>query len=171
MHALASQISDPVTIFAFLPGCSSSTIGLQHLFPILLTWQLTQVKSKWENIHWEKPCQLLSITTLAAQRAAKPLHCLKKKGISPDVVKYLEQTPSVDQLKILLSQLGFNSAREMMRTKEVIYKELALGEENVTEQQLFEAMAANPKLIERPIVVKGDKAAMGRPPEQVLDIL
>ncbi len=116
----------------------------------------------------------MSVTIYHNPRCSKSrqtLTLLEEKGISPDVVKYLEQTPSVDQLKILLSQLGFNSAREMMRTKEVIYKELALGEENVTEQQLFEAMAANPKLIERPIVVKGDKAAMGRPPEQVLDIL
>ncbi|MGF1716358.1 arsenate reductase (glutaredoxin) [Photobacterium chitinilyticum] len=116
----------------------------------------------------------MSVTIYHNPRCSKSrqtLTLLEEKGINPDVVKYLEQTPSVDQLKTLLSQLGFNSAREMMRTKEVIYKELALGEENVTEQQLFEAMAANPKLIERPIVVKGDKAAMGRPPEQVLDIL
>ena len=116
----------------------------------------------------------MSVTIYHNPRCSKSrqtLTLLEEKGINPDVVNYLEQTPSVDQLKTLLSQLGFNSAREMMRTKEVIYKELALGEENVTEQQLFEAMAANPKLIERPIVVKGDKAAMGRPPEQVLDIL
>ncbi|OLQ75067.1 arsenate reductase (glutaredoxin) [Photobacterium proteolyticum] len=116
----------------------------------------------------------MSVTIYHNPRCSKSrqtLALLEENGITPDVVKYLEQTPSVDQLKILLSQLGYSSARDMMRTKEAIYKELALGEESVTEQQLFEAMAENPKLIERPIVVKGDKAAMGRPPEQVLDIL
>lgn len=116
----------------------------------------------------------MSVTIYHNPRCSKSrqtLALLEEKGISPDVVKYLEQTPDVGQLKTLLSQLGYSSAREMMRTKETLYKELALGEESVTEQQLFEAMAENPKLIERPIVVKGDKAAMGRPPEQVLDIL
>lgn len=116
----------------------------------------------------------MSVTIYHNPRCSKSrqtLALLEENGITPDVVKYLEQTPSVDQLKVLLSQLGYSSARDMMRTKETVYKELALGEESVTEQQLFEAMAENPKLIERPIVVKGDKAAMGRPPEQVLDIL
>ncbi|MGF1733327.1 arsenate reductase (glutaredoxin) [Photobacterium kasasachensis] len=116
----------------------------------------------------------MSVTIYHNPRCSKSrqtLALLEENGITPDVVKYLEQTPSVDQLKVLLSQLGYSSARDMMRTKEAIYKELSLGEESVTEQQLFEAMAENPKLIERPIVVKGDKAAMGRPPEQVLDIL
>ncbi|MGR5149746.1 arsenate reductase (glutaredoxin) [Photobacterium alginatilyticum] len=116
----------------------------------------------------------MSVTIYHNPRCSKSrqtLALLEENGITPDVVKYLEQTPSIDQLKVLLSQLGYSSARDMMRTKEAIYKELALGEESVTEQQLFEAMAENPKLIERPIVVKGEKAAMGRPPEQVLDIL
>jgi len=116
----------------------------------------------------------MSVTIYHNPRCSKSrqtLALLEEKGITPDVVKYLEQTPNIEQLKTLLSQLGFSSARQMMRTKETLYKELALGEEGVTEQQLFEAMAGNPKLIERPIVVKGDKAAMGRPPEQVLDIL
>ncbi|MCW8331776.1 arsenate reductase (glutaredoxin) [Photobacterium sp. SDRW27] len=116
----------------------------------------------------------MSVTIYHNPRCSKSrqtLALLEEKGITPDVIKYLEQTPNIEQLKTLLSQLGYSSARQMMRTKETLYKELALGDEAVTEQQLFEAMAANPKLIERPIVVKDDKAAMGRPPEQVLDIL
>ncbi|WP_299021750.1 arsenate reductase (glutaredoxin) [uncultured Photobacterium sp.] len=116
----------------------------------------------------------MSVTIYHNPRCSKSrqtLALLEEKGIAPDVVKYLEETPNVEQLKNLLSQLGFSSARQMMRTKEAIYKELALGEDAVTEQQLFEAMTNNPKLIERPIVVNGDKAALGRPPEQVLDIL
>lgn len=116
----------------------------------------------------------MSVTIYHNPRCSKSrqtLALLEEKGIAPEIVKYLEQTPNVEQLKTLLSQLGYASARDMMRTKEALYKELSLGEAGVTEAQLFEAMAANPKLIERPIVVKGDKAAMGRPPEQVLDIL
>lgn len=116
----------------------------------------------------------MSVTIYHNPRCSKSrqtLALLEEKGITPDIVKYLEQTPDVDQLKALLNQLGFDSARQMMRTKEALYKELALGDESVSEEQLFEAMASNPKLIERPIVVNGSKAALGRPPEQVLDIL
>ncbi|MGF1702784.1 arsenate reductase (glutaredoxin) [Photobacterium makurazakiensis] len=104
-------------------------------------------------------------------KSRQTLALLEENNVSPEIVKYLDDTPSSEQLQTLLKQLGYNSARDMMRTKEALYKELALGEDSVTEQQLFEAMAANPKLIERPIVVNGNKAAMGRPPEQVLTIL
>lgn len=116
----------------------------------------------------------MSVTIYHNPRCSKSretLALLEEKGIAPTIVKYLDETPSIEQLQTLLSQLGYGSARKMMRTKESLYKELNLDGDNVTEQQLFEAMAANPKLIERPIVVNGDKAAMGRPPEQVLDIL
>ncbi|ELR64330.1 Arsenate reductase [Photobacterium marinum] len=116
----------------------------------------------------------MSVTIYHNPRCSKSrqtLALLEEKGITPDIVKYLEQTPDADQLKALLNKLGFDSARQMMRTKEALYKELALGDESVSEEQLFEAMASNPKLIERPIVVNGSKAALGRPPEQVLDIL
>lgn len=116
----------------------------------------------------------MSVTIYHNPRCSKSretLALLEEKGIAPTIVKYLDETPSIEQLQTLLSLLGYGSAREMMRTKESLYKELNLDGDNVTEQQLFEAMAANPKLIERPIVVNGDKAAMGRPPEQVLDIL
>ncbi|KXI22418.1 arsenate reductase (glutaredoxin) [Photobacterium sanguinicancri] len=104
-------------------------------------------------------------------KSRETLALLEEKGITPTIIKYLDQTPSIAELETLLKQLGFDSARQMMRTKEAIYKELALGDDAITEAQLFTAMAENPKLIERPIVVNGNKAALGRPPEQVLDIL
>ncbi|OAN18738.1 arsenate reductase (glutaredoxin) [Photobacterium jeanii] len=116
----------------------------------------------------------MSVTIYHNPRCSKSretLALLKEKGVTPTIIKYLEQTPSVAELETLLKQLGFDSARQMMRTKEAIYKELALGATDVTDAQLFTAMAENPKLIERPIVVNGEKAALGRPPEQVLDIL
>ena len=116
----------------------------------------------------------MSVTIYHNPRCSKScqtLALLEEKGITPTIVKYLDDTPSAEQIQTLLSQLGYTSAREMMRTKEALYKELELGGADITEQQLIDAMAANPKLIERPIVVNGDRAAMGRPPEQVLDIL
>ncbi|GLQ75175.1 arsenate reductase (glutaredoxin) [Vibrio penaeicida] len=104
-------------------------------------------------------------------KSRQTLALLEEKGITPEVIKYLESPLSVEQLKTVYAQLGLSSVRDMMRTKESIYKELSLGDESVTDEQLFEAMVENPKLIERPIVIKGDAARLGRPPEQVLEIL
>lgn len=76
----------------------------------------------------------------------------------------------MDKLKELLQQLGFSDARQLMRTKN-LYKTLNLDDRGLTQDQLLQAMADNPKLIERPIVVTQGKARIGRPPEQVLEIL
>ncbi|MFD2180318.1 arsenate reductase (glutaredoxin) [Veronia pacifica] len=116
----------------------------------------------------------MSVTIYHNPRCSKSrqtLTLLEERGIEADVVKYLTTPLSIDTLKVLYAQLGYASPRDMMRIKEDIYKSLNLGANDVTDQQLFEAMAENPKLIERPIVVANDKAAMGRPPEQVLTIL
>ncbi|MBD1556000.1 arsenate reductase (glutaredoxin) [Vibrio sp. S9_S30] len=104
-------------------------------------------------------------------KSRETLALLEEKGITPEVINYLETPLTVGQLQTVYTQLGLSSVRDMMRTKESIYKELSLGDESVTNEQLFEAMVANPILIERPIVIKGDAARLGRPPEQVLDIL
>ncbi|QUJ66849.1 arsenate reductase (glutaredoxin) [Photobacterium sp. GJ3] len=104
-------------------------------------------------------------------KSRETLNLLENQGIAPEVIQYLNDTPTAAQLAELQRKLGFDSARQMMRTKEDLYKSLNLGDASVSEQDLLDAMAANPKLIERPIVVNGDKAALGRPPEQVLDIL
>lgn len=99
------------------------------------------------------------------------LALLQEKGITPTVVEYLTTPPSIAEIEKLLKMLGFTDARQLMRTKEDIYKELKLADNSVTQAQLIQAMHDNPKLIERPIVVKGKKAKLGRPPEQVLEIL
>lgn len=104
-------------------------------------------------------------------KSRETLALLQQHGVEPQVVLYLDTPPSVAELKKLLQQLGFTSARELMRKKEDLYKELKLADEALSEEQLLQAMVANPKLIERPIVVKGDKARIGRPPEQVLEVL
>ncbi|MCG7491100.1 arsenate reductase (glutaredoxin) [Vibrio sp. Of14-4] len=102
-------------------------------------------------------------------KSRQTLALLEEKNIQPEIIKYLETPPTVAELKTLYSQLGLKEVRDMMRTKEDIYKELSLA--SASDQKLFEAMSNNPKLIERPIVVKGGQAKHGRPPEQVLEIL
>ena len=94
---------------------------------------------------------------------------LEEKGVDADIVKYLDSPPSKAELIEMLKMLGIG-ARELMRTKEAIYKELNLKEET-DEEKLIEAMAANPKLIERPIVIKDGKAAIGRPIENIVALI
>ncbi len=95
---------------------------------------------------------------------------LKKHHAEPEVILYLEQPPSLTQLRQLLKKLGLK-ARDLLRTKEAEYKELKLDNLKLSDTQLLEAMIAHPKLIERPIVVSGDQAVLGRPPENVLDLI
>ncbi|KLN66103.1 MULTISPECIES: arsenate reductase (glutaredoxin) [Vibrio] len=102
-------------------------------------------------------------------KSRQTLALLEEKNFQPQIIKYLETPPSVDELKTLMTQLGVSEVRDMMRTKEDIYKELEL--KSADDETLFKAMAENPKLIERPIVIANGKAKHGRPPEQVLDIL
>jgi len=103
-------------------------------------------------------------------KSRQALSLLDESGVEKEVVKYLEVSPTKEQLKELLKKLGFESARELMRTKEDIYKELNLKEET-DEQKLIEAMVQHPKLIERPVIIKGDKAIIARPPERVEEFL
>jgi len=94
---------------------------------------------------------------------------LEEKGVEVKVVKYLETPPTKEELREMLNMLGI-SARELMRTKEDIYKELDLKNEN-DEEKLIDAMVLNPKLIERPIVIKDGKAVIGRPIENIINLL
>lgn len=104
-------------------------------------------------------------------KSRETLSLLKDNGIDPNVVLYLETPPDSATLRKLLTMLGMNSARELMRQKEELYKELNLSDSQLSEEALIQAMVDNPKLIERPIVVSNGQARIGRPPEQVLDIV
>ena len=96
---------------------------------------------------------------------------LEERGISPVVIEYLKTPPDAKTIKHLLKLLHY-SPRQLMRTKEAEYKEQNLGDESLSADQLIQAMIDTPKLIERPIVVVDDKkAVIGRPPENVLDII
>ena len=118
------------------------------------------------------PVMTTDITIYHNPRCSKSretLALLNARGIEPEVVLYLQTPPDRETLQILLQKLGMQSARELMRTKEAIYSELALDDKG--ESALLDALVENPVLIERPIVINGDKARIGRPPDAVLDIL
>ena len=103
-------------------------------------------------------------------KSRQTLQLLEENGVQPEIVLYLENTPSKAEMKRVLKALGME-ARDLMRKKEADYKDNNLADESLKEDELIAAMIAHPKLIERPIVVNGDKAALGRPPENVLEII
>ena len=98
------------------------------------------------------------------------LELLEERGIQAEIIRYLETPPSAAELKALLGKLGIG-ARQLLRTGEDEYKTLDLANPALSDEQLIEAMVSHPKLIERPILIVGDKAVIGRPPEKVLEIL
>lgn len=98
------------------------------------------------------------------------LELLEARGLTPTVVRYLETPLSAAQIKALLGKLGI-SARQLLRSGEEEYKTLNLADASLSEQQLIDAIAAHPKLMERPILEVGDKAVIGRPPENVRELL
>jgi arsenate reductase len=98
------------------------------------------------------------------------LELLLSRGLTPDVVLYLDTPPDAAQLRDVLGKLGIG-ARQLLRTGEEAYKQLNLADPGLDEEQLIAAMIAHPKLIERPILVADDKAVIGRPPENILELL
>ena len=103
-------------------------------------------------------------------KSRQTLALLQDKGIEPEVIEYLNDTPDAATLDEILKQLGMEP-RELMRRKEAPYKELGLDNPDLSREALIAAMVSHPILIERPIVLKGGKVALGRPPESVLEIL
>ena len=103
-------------------------------------------------------------------KSRQTLALIEEQGITPEIIDYLKSPPTIDVLNSILKQLNI-TARQLLRKGEAIYKELNLSDRSLTEKQLIQAMCDNPKLIERPIVIKNGKAKLGRPPEAVLEIL
>lgn len=103
-------------------------------------------------------------------KSRQTLDLLRENGVEPLIIEYLKTPPSAAQIAEILEKLG-RKPRELMRTKEAEYKEQGLDDSSLGDDALINAMAETPKLMERPIVVKGGKAAVGRPPESVLEIL
>lgn len=103
-------------------------------------------------------------------KSRQTLELLNERGIDPEVVDYLTAPLSTLALQTLSQKLRV-SVVDMMRTKEQVFKELELGDTGVTDDQLLQAISQNPILLERPIVVCGDRAVIGRPPENVLELI
>lgn len=101
-------------------------------------------------------------------KSRQTLSLLEENGITADVRLYLKEAPSIEEITTLLSQLSI-PAIDLMRTKEATYKELGLSTESSDEERI-QAMHSHPNLIERPIVIHNNKAKLGRPPEQVLEL-
>lgn len=103
-------------------------------------------------------------------KSRQTLALLEENGIEPEVVLYMDTPPTSATLTALLGKLGI-SARDLLRKGEDAYKENNLKNPDLTDEQLIASMTQFPKLIERPIVVKGNKAVLGRPPENVLELI
>lgn len=107
-------------------------------------------------------------------KSRETLKLLHKKGIEPEIILYLEKGLTTKEVEEILSKLNLVlniTAREIMRKNEEEFKEQNLGDKNLSEENLIAAIVKTPKLLERPIVINKDKAALGRPPENVLEIL
>ena len=103
-------------------------------------------------------------------KSRSALELLEARGLAPTVVRYLDTPLDATQLQALLAKLGMG-ARQLLRSGEDEYKAMGLADTSLSETQLIAAMAAHPKLIERPILEVGDRAVIGRPPENILEIL
>ena len=115
----------------------------------------------------------MKVTVLHNPRCSKSrqaLQLLKDRGVEPEIVEYLKTPPDAAELGRILDLLGL-APRDLMRRKEPAYRELSLADPGLDRAALIAAMTAHPILIERPIVLADGKAALGRPPERVLNIL
>ena len=103
-------------------------------------------------------------------KSRQTLALIRDKGIEPTIVEYLKTPPDAATLKATLKKLGLKP-RDLLRRTEAAYKARGLGDTGLSDDAIVAAMVEEPVLIERPVVMSGDKAALGRPPEAVLDIL
>lgn len=103
-------------------------------------------------------------------KSRQTLELLRAQGVEPEIREYLKQPPSAEELQAIIKALGI-TPRQLLRSKEAEYLEAGLDDATLTDAQIIAAMVNQPKLIERPIVMCGDQARIGRPPETVLEIL
>lgn len=110
----------------------------------------------WHNPRCSKSRQTLALIT--------------DRGFEPKIVEYLKAPPSVAEITDVLTKLGLEP-RDLMRKKETAYRELELDNPSLSRAQLIQAMVKHPVLIERPVVIRGRRAVLGRPPENALELL
>lgn len=106
----------------------------------------------------------------SCSKSRQTLALIREHGIEPEIVEYLKQPPTPGELKRIIHRLGV-PVREVIRTGEIEYGDLGLADETLDDETLIDAVCSHPKLLQRPIVVRGDRARIGRPPESVEEIL
>ncbi len=103
-------------------------------------------------------------------KSRETLQILEDNNITPEIIEYLDEPPSAAELTEIIDKLGIG-ARDLLRTTEPVYKDAELDDDSLTEDEIIEAICEYPALLQRPIVVAGDKAIIGRPPVKVLDLI
>jgi len=115
----------------------------------------------------------MSVTIYHNPRCSKSrqtLALIRERGLEPEIVEYLQQPPSAAEIKRIIELLG-GRARDVIRSGEAAFRELGLGDDSIGDNALIEAIRKHPVLLQRPIVIVGDRARIGRPPESVETIL
>jgi arsenate reductase len=124
----------------------------------------------FDSGNWQKIMQVTIYHNPRCSKSRATLQLLSDRGIEPRVVEYLKTPPTAEDLAGLVRALG-TDASSLLRTGEAEYAEAGLGEAGVDDAAILRAIAKHPKLLQRPIVLVGDQARIGRPPERVLEIL
>ena len=103
-------------------------------------------------------------------KSRETLQILEDNKMTPQIIEYLEEPPSPEELKQIVKLLG-GSVRDLLRTTEAVYKDAELDDDALSDDEIIEAISEYPALLQRPIVIVGDKAIIGRPPVKVLEII
>ena len=103
-------------------------------------------------------------------KSRETLQILNDHEIEPDIVDYLDEPPSAEELKRVIGLLGV-TARDLLRTTEQVYKDADLDDDSLSDDEIIDAICEYPALLQRPIVIFGDRAVIGRPPTRVLEII
>ena len=106
----------------------------------------------------------------ACSKSRETLQLLESHHCAPEIIDYLEDPPSPAELKRIVGLLGV-SARDLMRTTEAVYRDAELDDDSLSDDEIIEAICEYPALLQRPIVIAGDRAVIGRPPTRVLDLI
>jgi arsenate reductase len=114
-----------------------------------------------------EPVTLWTNPSCSKSRGAEAL--LAERGVAVDAVRYLDTPPSRQELERVLGLLGTDDPRVLVRTGEALYAQLGLA--SADRDELLDALATHPELIERPVVLRGDRAVVARPPERLLELL
>ena len=103
-------------------------------------------------------------------KSRETLQILEAHDIEPEIIDYIDEPPDADELKRIIGLLGV-SARDLMRTTEPVYREADLDDDSLSDDEIIEAICSYPELLQRPIVIAGNRAIIGRPPSRVLDLI